>query len=98
MKAMWCPHLIAWIGLRSIMWKSLQCMLQAMTFTKKKGHEIIQPLHFMIINTLGAARNFPKEFRFCPKKFLGLEMPHPCIEQGILMVCVAVKHTPSSFH
>ena len=25
-------------------------------------------------------------------------MPHPHIEQGILMVCVAVKHTPLSFH
>ena len=52
----------------------------------------------MIINTLGAARNFPLEFRFCPKKFLGLEMPHPHIEQGILMTCIAVKHTLLSFH
>ena len=98
MKATWCPRPTAWMGLRSIMWKSLQCVLQATTFTKKEGCEIVQPLHFVIINTLGAARNFPMEFRFCPKKFLGLEMPHPCIEQGILMTCVTVKHAPLLFH
>ena len=52
----------------------------------------------MIINSLGAAKNFPLEFRFSPHRFLGLALPHPCVEQGIFGIKAFLTHTPISFH
>lgn len=80
------------------MWGSIKHALGAAAFTEKEGGDIICPLHFLSISSLGAARKFPMEFRVCPKTSLGLEMPHPFVKQGIQGINVAMKHTPLSFH
>ena len=94
MKSTWCPRPAAWLALRSIMWSSIKYVLGNTTFTAKEGDEVIRPLYFLTINSLGAAKNFPIEFRICPKTFLGLEMPHPYTEQGISKVDMIMQHAP----
>ena len=57
--------------------------LPATTFSKSDRDQIASALYISSLPNLGTNRNFAKELRYTPGKFLGLGLNHPHQEQGI---------------
>ena len=49
----------------------------------KQGNKVASQLYSGILLKLGVAKCFPKAYRYTPRKFLGLGLDHPYVEQGV---------------
>ena len=78
---------LAWYAIRSTIWPSLCFPLPVCTITWDQGDQIVKKLYKSLLPALGANRNFPKIWRHAPVDFMGLDLPHPYVEQGIGQIC-----------
>ena len=74
---------LAWQGLRSTIWPSLKFPLSVCTFSWNQGDRLMGTLYRALLPALGANRKFPKLWRHAPPELMGLDLPHPRVEQGI---------------
>eukprot|EP00978_Attheya_sp_CCMP212_P046093 scaffold373619_cov63-Attheya_sp.AAC.1 len=74
---------LAWKAFRGTIWKSVDYVLPATTFTEEQCNTLIKPVYCEILPNLGANCNLPNTFRCAPNKSYGLALPHPYDEQGI---------------
>ena len=78
---------LAWHAIRTTIWPSLRFPLSACTFSWDQGDQMMRKLYQSLLPALGANRRFPKLWRHAPMDFMGLDLPHPHVEQGIEHIC-----------
>eukprot|EP00978_Attheya_sp_CCMP212_P027693 scaffold93357_cov35-Attheya_sp.AAC.1 len=83
---------LAWRAFRGTIWKTVDYVLPATTFTEAQCDALIKPVYREILPNLGANRNFPNAYRCAPNKYYGLALPHPYVEQGIHEIHYLLMH------
>ena len=74
---------LAWQGLRTTVGRLLAYHYPVSTMSWRQGDTIASQLYSGILPKLGAARCFPRAYRYAPRKFLGLGLEHPYVVQGV---------------
>ena len=82
-KCSYIDRKLAWHAIRTTIWPSLKFPLPVCTMTWAQGDTVIRSLYKSLLPALGANRNYPKLWRHAPTDFMGLDLPHPYVEQGI---------------
>ena len=77
------PRHLNWIGLRQSIWKSIEYVLSATTFTKQESALLAKELYRPLLPKLGCNRNFPLLLRYNGSYLLGLDLRDPHVEQGL---------------
>lgn len=81
----------AWQGLTTMIWPSLKFPLTSCSFTWKQGDATVARLYKALLPKLGANRNFPKLWRHAPSSLLGLNLPHPKVEQSVAQLNLLIS-------
>ena len=76
------PRHLNWIGLRQAIWKSIDYVLPATTFTEQDCNKIATELYRPLLPKLGCNRNFPLSLRYNDPSLMGLGLANPYWEQG----------------
>ena len=76
------PRHLCWIALKQAIWKSIDYVLPATTFTKEECLTLSKELYRPLISRLGCNRNFPLALRYNPPCLMGLGLYNPFWEQG----------------
>jgi hypothetical protein len=84
----WMDHRLAWTCLRSMIWPSLSYPLRVCSITKTQGDAIIVKLYQALLLELGLQRKFPKIWRYAPRRYQALALPHPYFTQGQEQICL----------
>ena len=80
------PRHLTWIALRQAIWKSVDYVLPATTFTSSESRELATALYRPILSRLGCNRNFPLLLRYNPPHLFGLGLFNPYWEQGFAKI------------
>jgi hypothetical protein len=78
----WLNRRLAWTGLRTMIWPSLEYPLQICSMTEAQGDDIIRKLYKAMLPALGLNRKFAMIWRHAPRMFQGVDLPHPYHGQG----------------
>ena len=86
------PRHLNWIGLRQSIWKSIEYVLSATTFTKEEAALLAKELYRPLLPKLGCNRNFPLLLRYNSSYLLGLDLRDPYVEQGLKKLDILITH------
>ena len=86
------PRHLNWIGLRQSIWKSIEYVLCATTFTRGEAATLAKELYRPLLPKLGCNRNFPLLLRYNPSYLLGLDLRNPYVEQGLKKLDILLTH------
>jgi hypothetical protein len=81
-KGGWMNRQLAWTCLRTMIWPSLAYPLQVCSMTKTQGDAIVTKLYQALLPELGLQKRFPKVWRYAPRMYQALALPHPFFIQG----------------
>jgi hypothetical protein len=87
---------LAWINFSCCIWRSIAYPLPATTISMSQGDLISKALLRTSLPMMGIERSFPKDMRFSPKTFFGLDIPHPRTENGISKILLWMRHASSN--
>ena len=85
------PRYLNWIGLRQVIWKSIEYELLAKTLSRKEAAQSVKELYRPLLPRLGCNRNFPLLLQYNPPFLLGLGLHDPYLEQGLLKLTLFVS-------
>ena len=74
------------------MWKSIEYVLTATTFTEKECAQISKELYRPLLPKLGCNRNFPLLLRYNDASLMGLGLANPYWEQGFAHIELILSH------
>ena len=74
------------------MWKSIEYILTATTFTEKECEQLCKELYRPLMPKLGCNRNFPLALRYNSASLMGLELANPYWEQGFAHIELIISH------
>jgi hypothetical protein len=80
----WMDRRLAWTCLRSMIWPSLSYPLPVCSISKTQGDAIIVQIYQALLLELG----LHCKFRYAPRKFQALALPHPYFTQGQDQICL----------
>ena len=86
------PRHLTWICLRQSIWKSIEYVLPATTFTRAEAATLAKELYRPLLPKLGCNRNFPLLLRYNPPFLLGLDLRDPYLEQGLKKLELLTTH------
>ena len=86
------PRHLTWIGLRQSLWKSIEYVLPATTFTRAEAATLAKEFYRPLLPKLGCNRNFPLLLRYNPPYLLGLDLHDPYLEQGLKKLDLLLTH------
>ena len=86
------PKHLNWIGLRQAIWKSIDYVLPATTFTASDCNKIATELYRPLLPKLGCNRNFPLMLRYNDPSLMGLGLANPYWEQGFAHIEQLMTH------
>ena len=86
------PRHLTWIGLRQSIWKSIEYVLPATTFTRSEAATLAKELYRPLLPKLGCNRNFPLLLRYNPPFLLGIDLHDPFLEQGLRKLDLLLIH------
>ena len=91
----WLPRALAWQCIRTHIWSSLRYPLAVTTLSEEEAWEIVREMYTTILPSLGLNSRFPTTLRWAARSHLGLNLPHPYIEQGIEQLKMILGHLSS---
>ena len=86
------PRDLVWIALKQAIWKSIDFVLPATTFTESDCATIAKELYRPMLPRLGCNRNYPLLLRYNPSSLMGLGLYNPYWEQGFAHIEMLLTH------
>ena len=80
------------MGVRNVLWPSLQYSLPSTSFSIEECKEIIKPIKNLVLPKLGLSKKFPHAILYSPLKYGGRNFPNIYLEQGILNIDTLLSH------
>ena len=80
------PRHLSWVSFRQALWRSIDYVLPATTFTKQECATLAKELYRPLLPKLGCNRNFPLLLRYNPPHLWGLDLYNPYWEQGFAKI------------
>ena len=86
------PRHLNWIALKQSIWKTIEYVLPATTFTRAEAANLAKELYRPLLPRLGCNRNFPLLLRYNPSFLFGLGLHDPFLEQGLRKLELLLTH------
>ena len=81
-----------WMAFRGSLWSSLRYSLPATNMTADEAQSILKQALPKILPRLGLNRNLPPAFKYAPRKYQGLGLPHCRLEELIEQLNLFMMH------